>query len=92
MTCVGVLWSLLSSVRVSREWSTILAPIFSQAAVLLVALRLWQLLGFRLVVVRPEALALTGGHHPDFVSPSVAVGTLQLDPPCAGVRRDTAVI
>lgn len=40
----------------------------------------------------PEALALAGGDHADFVSPSVAVGTLELDPPCPGVGRDAAVL
>ena len=43
-------------------------------------------------MVWPEALALAGGDHADFVSPSVAVGTLQLDPPHPGVRRDAAVV
>lgn len=43
-------------------------------------------------MVGPEALALAGGDYADFVSPSVAVGTLQLDPPCPGVGRDAAVV
>lgn len=59
---------------------------------LLAALRLRDLLGHRLVVVSPEAFALAGGDDADFVSPSVAVRTLQLDPACPGVRRDAAVI
>lgn len=80
-------FGLHCSVRVPRERSAVLAP-----AVLLAARRLGQLLGVRLVVVRPEALALAGGHHPDFVSPSVAAGALQLDPPRAGVRWHAAVI
>ena len=40
----------------------------------------------------PEALALAGGNHADFVSPSVAVGTVQLHPPSPGVGRDAAVV
>lgn len=43
-------------------------------------------------MVGPEALALAGGDHTDFVSPSVAVRTLQLEPPCPGVGRDAAVV
>ncbi len=43
-------------------------------------------------MVGPEALALAGGDHADFVSPSVAVGTMQLDPPRPGVGRDAAVV
>lgn len=43
-------------------------------------------------MVGPEALALAGGDHADFVSPSVAIRTLQLDPPCPGVGRDAAVV
>lgn len=39
----------------------------------------------------PEALALAGRHHADFVSPSVAVGAVQLDPLRPGVGRDAAV-
>lgn len=58
---------------------------------LLAALPLRDLLGLRLVMMRPEALALAGGDHADFVSPSVAVRTLQLDPPRPGVCRDAAV-
>lgn len=51
-----------------------------------------DLLGLRLVVVSPEPLTLAGGHYADFVSPSVAVGALQLDPPGPGVSRDAAVL
>lgn len=51
-----------------------------------------DLLGLRLVVVSPEPLALAGGHRADFVSPSVAVGAAQLDPPGPGVSRDAAVL
>lgn len=43
-------------------------------------------------MVGPEAFAFAGGDHADFVSPSVAVGTLQLDPPCPGVGGDAAVV
>lgn len=43
-------------------------------------------------MVGPEALALAGGDHTDFVRPSVAIRTLQLDPPCPGVCRDAAVV
>lgn len=43
-------------------------------------------------MVGPEALALAGGDHTDFISPGVAVRTLQLDPPCPGVSRDAAVV
>lgn len=56
-----------------------------------VPLRFGHLLGLRLVVVGPEALALAGRHHTDFVSPSVAAGTVQLDPLRPGVGRDAAV-
>lgn len=42
-------------------------------------------------MMRPEAFALTGGDHADFVSPSVAVGTVQLDPPRPGMGGDAAV-
>lgn len=56
-----------------------------------VPLRFGHLLGLRLVVVGPEALALAGRHHADFVSPSVAAGTVQLDPLRPGVGRDAAV-
>lgn len=59
---------------------------------LLVALCLWDLLGHGLVVMGSEAFALAGGDHADFVSPSVAIRTLQLDPPCPKVRRDAAVV
>ena len=38
------------------------------------------------------ALTLAGGDHADFVSPSVAVGTLQLNPLGPGVGGDAAVI
>lgn len=38
------------------------------------------------------ALALAGGDHADFVSPSVAVGTLQLDPLRPRVGRHAAVV
>lgn len=58
---------------------------------LLVALPPQDLLGLRLVVVSPEALTLAGGHRADFVSPSVAVGALQLDPSGPGMSRDAAV-
>lgn len=81
-----------ASVRVARQRRVVLAPVLRQTTVLLVALPLRDLLGHRLVVVRPEALALAGGDHADFVSPSVAVRTLQLDPPCPGVGRDAAVV
>lgn len=86
-----------ASVRVSHQRRVVvvvvLFPVLRlRAAVLLVALRLGQLLGLRLVVVRPEALALAGGDHADFVSPCVAVGTLQLHPLRPGVRRDAAVV
>lgn len=43
-------------------------------------------------MVGPEAFALAGGDHTDFVSPSVAIRTLQLDPPCPGVCWDAAVV
>lgn len=59
---------------------------------LLVSLPPQDLFGLRLVVVSPEALTLAGGHYADFVSPSVAVGALQLDPPGPGVSRDAAVL
>lgn len=42
-------------------------------------------------MVGPETLALAGCHCTDFVSPGVAVGTLELDPPCPGMGRDAAV-
>lgn len=80
-----------ASVRVADHRRVVLAPVLRQAIVLLVALPLRDLLGLRLVMVRPEALALAGGDHADFVSPSVAVWTLQLDPPRPGVGRDAAV-
>lgn len=59
---------------------------------LLAALPPQDLLGLRLVVVSPESLTLAGSHRADFVSPSVAVGTAQLDPPGPGVSRDAAVL
>lgn len=40
----------------------------------------------------PEPLTLARGHRADFVSPSVAVGAAQLDPPGPGVSRDAAVL
>lgn len=43
-------------------------------------------------MVRPEPLALAGGHYAEFVSPSVAIGAAQLDPPGPGVSRDAAVL
>lgn len=43
-------------------------------------------------MVSPEPLTLAGSHHADFVSPSVAVGAAQLDPPGPGVSRDAAVL
>lgn len=43
-------------------------------------------------MVRPEALAVTGGDHADLVSPSVAVGTVQLHPTGPRVRRDATVV
>lgn len=79
-----------ASVRVAHQRRVVLAPILRQA--LLAALRLGHLLGHRLVVVGPEALALAGRDHADLVSPSVAVGTLQLDAARPGVRRDAAVV
>lgn len=81
-----------ASVRVARYRRVVLAPGLSRAAVLPAALRLRHLLRLRLVVVRPEALALARGDRADFVRPTVAVGTLQLDPACPGVRRDAAVV
>lgn len=97
--CVSVLWCLSfgcwrgASVRVAHQRRrVVLAPVLRQTTVLLVALRLRDLLGLGLVVVGPEALALAGGDHADFVSPSVAVGTLQLHPPRPGVGRDAAVV
>ena len=79
------------SVRVAQQCRrVVLAPLLRQT--LLAAWRLRHLLGLRLVVVGPEALALAGGDHADFVSPSVAVGTLQLHPPRPGVGRDAAVV
>lgn len=84
--------SVSASVRVAHQRRVVLFPILRRATVLLVALRLGHLLGHRLVVVRPEAFALAGGDHADFVSPCVSVGTLQLDPACPGVRRDAAVV
>lgn len=100
VTCAWV-WVYLSSVPgcqgggsiwVPRQRCVVLAPILRQTTVLLAALRLRDLLGHRLVVMRPKTLALAGGDHADFVRPSVAVGTLQLDPACPGVRRDAAVV
>lgn len=76
-----------ASVRVAGQRRVVLAP-----AVLLVARPLGDLLGLRLVVVRPEALALARGDHADFVSSGVAAGTLQLHPPRPRVRRDAAVV
>lgn len=81
-----------ASVRVARQRRVVLAPVFGQATLLLVALPLRDLLGLRDVMVGPEALALAGGDHADFVSPSVAVRTLQLDPPRPGMGRDAAVV
>lgn len=45
-----------------------------------------RILGIWLVVVSGEALALAGGHHSDFVGPSVAVGAVELDTLHAVVR------
>ncbi len=45
----------------------------------------------RFIVLSRVPLALAGGDHTDFVSPSVAVWTLQLDPPRPGVGWDAAV-
>lgn len=59
---------------------------------LLAALPPQDLLGLRLVVVSPEPLALAGRHHAQFVSPGVAVGAAQLDPPGPGVSRHAAVL
>lgn len=87
-----VFLSSAASVRVPHQRRAVLAALRRQAAVLLVALPLGDLLGLRLVVVRPEALALAGGHHADFVSPSAAARTLQLDPLRPGVSRDAAVL
>lgn len=43
-------------------------------------------------MVGPEALALAGRHHADFVSPGVAgAGTVERDPLGSGMRRDAAV-
>lgn len=82
-----------ASVRVARQRRVVLAPVLRRTTVLLlVALPLRDLLGLRLVVVGPEAFALARGDHADFVSPSVAVGTLQLHPPRPGVSRDAAVV
>lgn len=81
-----------ASVRVASQWRVVPFSLLRQPTVLLVALRLRDLLGHRLVVVGPEAFALAGGDHADFVSPSVAVGTLQLDPACPGVSWDAAVV
>lgn len=94
--CVSMSISVLcpggGSIWVPRQRRVVLAPILRQTTVLLAALRLRDLLGHRLVVMRPKTLALAGGDHADFVRPSVAVGTLQLDPACPGVRRDAAVV
>lgn len=43
-------------------------------------------------MMRPEAFALAGSDDADFVSPSVAVGTVQLHPPCPGVSGDAAIL
>lgn len=81
-----------ASVRVANQRRVVLVPVLRQTTVLLCALPLRNLLGLRLVVVGPEALALAGGDHADFVSPSaVVVGTLQLHPPRPGVSGDAAV-
>lgn len=57
-----------------------------------VPLRPGHLLGLGLVMVRPEALALTGRHHADFVSPGVAsAGTMERDPLGSGMCRNAAV-
>lgn len=81
-----------ASVRVARPRRVGLAPVLRRATVLLVALPPRDLLDLRLVVMGSEALALAGCDHAHFVSPSVAVGTVQLDPPCPGVGRDAAVL
>lgn len=77
-----------ASVRVARQCRRgVLAPV-----ALLAALRPRHLLGLRLVVVGPEALALAGGDHADFVSPGVAAGTVQLEPPRPRVGRHAAIV
>lgn len=81
-----------ASVGVSIQWRVVLFTFLRRATVLLVSLRLGDLLGLWLVMVGPEAFALARCHHTDFVSPSVAIRTVQLDPLCPGVRRDAAVV
>lgn len=84
--------SLVALVCVVQEWRGVAAPIVRQAAVLPAGLLLWHLLGNRLVMVRPETLALAGCDHTNFVSPGVSVQALQLDPSCPGVRRNATVV
>lgn len=78
------------SVRIVNQGRVVLAPVLRRA--LLDALPPRHLLGLRLVVVGPEPLALAGGDRAGFVSPGVAVGAVQLDPPGPGVGRDAAVL
>lgn len=90
--CFGLCPFRDASVRVARQRRVVLAAVLLRAAVLLAGLPPRHLLGHGEVVVGSEALALAGRDHTDFVSPSVAVGTLQLDPPRPGVRGDAAVV
>lgn len=89
---VSLLLCTWASVRIVHQGCVVLASVLRQTTAFLVALWLWYVLHLWLVVVGSEALALAGRHNTDFVSPSVAVGTLQLNSPCPGVGRDAAVV
>lgn len=50
------------------------------------------ILGIRLIVVSGKALALAGGHHSDFVGPTIAVGAVELYTLYAVVRWNATVV
>ena len=80
----------MASVGIVNQRRVVLGAAFRRP--LLAALPPRHLLDLRLVVVSPEPLTLAGSHRAHFVSPSVAVGAAQPDPPGPGVSRDAAVL